>query len=440
MKTSKKFIYFFLFGLVFLRYSISFLIITSFPKLSATFSLSNLQLGTIISIYYLTSIIFIFYWLYLFKKYRSPYKVFLVSSFLWVLGSIFFGFSQNYLLLLIFAAIIGAGIESTTIYSLLILFKISTKSSQGKIFSLFISIQGIGSLFGAFITSYFEDVLNFSWGFVFVFIGLISCIYLIISGLLLTKYRGLEDFENFKKIGYDLKLRDFRKVLNKKTNQFLVIIWIYSTPIIFILNTWTQKYFLNFHGLSQMEASLSYIFLSGGEFLGMMVGGLFFDSLYSDKHYKKIYIAIAGTLISIPLLLMGFFIPWTKESLTQKQDVLNIAFNLFSFALQNSVVFFSYITLFFGFFSFAVIYPLFLILINDCNEEEDKSTMISLRNFLMITGQIVSPFIGGILIDTFSILFTLVIVPIFLIIPLTHLILMRNTIKNDFLTDNRHNK
>lgn len=435
MNINKSVVYFSLFGLVFFRFSISFLIITSFPKFAEDLDLNNFQLGTIVSVYYLSSVCFLFVWIYLFGKY-SRYKIFIANSLIWIIGSVLFGISQNYLSLLITAGILGCGIEASNVFIILILFQMVSKTAQGKTFSLFITVEGLGSLFGIFITSYFEDILNYTWNSVFVFIGFISFIWLIVSGTLLFNFRQVKTIISpyLEQLGYILNFKDLKNIFNKKTNRFLIILWLYSVPIVTILNIWTQKYFIDYHSVSQMEASLSFIFLSGGEFLGMVFGGLLFDKYYSEKNYNKIYIVLISSLISIPLFIIGFSIYWRKNSLTTDEDLISLALNLFIFALENYIIFTSYIVLFLAFFCFAIMYPFFLIIINDCNNESAKNSMIGMRNITKIIGLTISPLIGGLIIDNFSILITMLIVPFFLIIPLVHIFLMRKTIENDFLS------
>jgi len=402
------------------------------------FNLNNFQLGTIISVYFLMSVIFLFIWIYLFGKY-SKFKIFLLSSFLWVLGSILFSFSQNYVHLLIFSAIIGCSIEASAIFVLLMLFQISPNQKQGKVLALFMIIQGAGGIFGVFLTATFEDLLGFSWNFVFLFIGIISLIWVIMSGVLFLKTEKfnilIEPY--FEKGGYILNFKLFRESLQRKTNLNLIIIIFYSTPFIFFLNLWIQKYFHDYHSLTQMEAAISYIFLSGGEFLGIIFGGFLFDKYYSRDNYNKIFIIIFGIFLSIPLLFIGFLIFWKKPFESSGVGLIDIALNLFHYTFTNPLIFVSYIMLFIGFVCFGLIYPFFLILINDCNNDNEKGTILGIKNLIEIMGQALSPIIGGLIADNFSILIVMLFVPLFLIIPLIHLILMRKVIEADFFSINK---
>jgi len=438
MRINKYITYTFLFGLIFFKQSISFLIITSFPNLAENFDLNHIELGTIVSVYYLSSIVFMFFWIYLFGKY-SRQKIFLINSLVWILGIIIFGFSQHYIHLLIISAIIGCGIEASTVFILLILLQMTPNESEGKLFSFYITIQGLGALFGIFITSYFRDILNYDWSFVFIFIGFFSLLWLIIAGIILIESKNVKNeiTPYLEQLGYNLNLNEIKKIFNIKTNRSLVIIWLYSVPIVTFLNVWLQIYFQEYHLLSQMEASLSFIFLSGAEFLGIVFGGFLYDKYYSTKHYKKIYIAVISSIISIPLLVFGFLIYWKKNSLSTDIDLLSLAFDLYFFAINNTPVFVSYIILFLGFFSIALMYPFFLIIINDCNDDAGKNSMIGLQKIILIIGNVISPVIGGFLIVNFSILITMIIVPFFMIIPILHLFLIRNTIEKDFLLNIR---
>ena len=61
--------------------------------------------------------------------------------------------------------------------------------------------------------------------------------------------------------------------------------------------------------------------------------------------------------------------------------------------------------------------------------------MLGIRNIILIIGQVISPLIGGLIIDFSSILTVMLIVPIFLIIPMLHLFFMRNQIEKEFLAN-----
>jgi len=436
LKFYKNILYTLLLGFVFLRFSVSFLIITSFPELGSTFELNNFQLGTLISLYFLTSAIFIFIWIRLFGKY-SKFKIFIISSIIWISGTIFISFSENYPTLLISSCIIGIGIESSAIIILLILFQITPKENQGKILSIFMAAQGAGGIFNVFLTAYFEDILNLEWNFIFFFIGGISLLWFIITVLMLAKFKQLKVIiiPSLEKIRYDFNAKMLKRIIRKKTNLNLIILLMYSVPIVFFFSLWIQLYYIDYHSLTQMEAAISYIFLTGGEFLGMIIGGLLYDKVHSGSNYKKIYIAFIGLLISIPLLAIGFLIFWEKNHLNTQNNLISLVINLLDYVLKDIAAFSSYVMLFIGFFSFAFIYPFFLILINDCNDENDKGTMIGFRNLIEIIGQGISPLIGGFIADIFSISVVLVMVPIFLILPLIHLLYISRIVQKDLIAE-----
>ncbi|MFW6311792.1 MAG: MFS transporter, partial [Nanoarchaeota archaeon] len=103
-------------------------------------------------------------------------------------------------------------------------------------------------------------------------------------------------------------------------------------------------------------------------------------------------------------------------------------------AVRNYEVFMSYVLLFLGFMALGVMYPFFLIVINDCNREKGKTVMIGLRDFTNILGQIIGPILGGFIADILSVQYVLLLVPIFLIIPWIHLRIRKKDIESDFLS------
>jgi len=265
-------------ALIFLKSSVSYLLITSFPILELIFSLSHFQLGLIISIFYLFGLIFTFIWIYLIER-KSFLKVTFIGTLIWIIGCILFSISPNYIFLLLSAAVIGLGIECTTVAALIYILNYTPKNNEGKAFSFYISIQGVGSLFGIFLTSVFSETLQLNWNFVFLFVGLLSLFVLLIIFILFKVQKvSLIDYRfDFEKVGYKFEFRSFGEALKKKTNLGIFLLLILATPFFMLFNVWLQKYFQEIHNLSQMEAALTYIFLSGGEFLGMIIGGYLID-------------------------------------------------------------------------------------------------------------------------------------------------------------------
>ena len=315
----------------------------------------------------------------------------------------------------------------------------SPKEKQGKVLTLYILIQGAGSIFGVFITANFEDILGLSWNYVFLVIGTISLIGVLIAALIFSRFKKVSDViaPLLDKIGYNLSFKSFRRIIGKRTNKNLLIQLLYVFPIIAFFNLWIQKYFQDYHSLTQMEAAISFIFLTGGEFLGMIVGSFLYDKFYTTKNYKKIYIPMLSILVSIPLFYFGFWINWRWNSNNIDSNLVDVSLGLLDFALANNYAFICYSLLFFGFFAFAFTYPFQLIVINDCNTENDKSTMIAMRNLLELVGLAISPIMGGLIADNFSILIVMIFIPIFLIVPVVHLFFMKKIIEKDFILINK---
>jgi MFS family permease len=380
--------------------------------------------------------IFTFIWIYFFGKY-SKLKVFLLSSLIWTIGTILFTFSENYFQVLILSAIIGIGVESSSIMILMILFQVTSKKSEGKMLATFIGVQGAGSLFGVLITAYVEDILNLSLNYIFLIIGIISLSWVCLSGFLFLRItRKNEEIDtHLDKIKYRFNLKKFLQIIKKRSNLALIILFLYSVPFIFFFSLWLQKYFLEIHSLSQMEAAMSYVFLTGAEFLGMIFGGFLFDKLYSKNHYKKIYLPVVGIAIAIPLLIIGFSLSWERGAVNSADNLIEISLNLFNFAISDSIVFISYIFLFLGFFFFAFIYPFSLLVINDCNSQEEVAPMLGMQKLLEIVGQSISPLIGGLIADKYSTLMVMLTTSIFLFLPIINLLLVKKTFEKDFLSN-----
>jgi len=383
---------------------------------------------------------FVFIWLYFFEKY-SKFKIFILSNFIWIIGCILFSFSQNYCHLLFFTVFIGIGVEAPSILILLIIFQITLNKNQGKIISAFIAIQGFGSISGVFIAAYFEDLLHLQWNFIFFYIGLITIIWLFFTGVFLYKMNILKNIfsDKLNSLGYSFNFTKIKYILKKKPNIGLIILLIYSIPIVFFFNLWIQKYFQEYHNLTQMEAAISYIALTGSEFLGMVFGGFLYDKFYSEYHYKKFYIAIISLSISIPMFFGGFIIYWKKSIPSKEENLIDLSLNLLNYVISNNYVFISYIFLFIGFFLFALIYPFLLIIINDCNNENEVGIMLAIKNLIEVLGQAISPIIGGLISDLFSILTVMMIIPFFLIIALFNLLIIKNAIRMYFISKNKIN-
>jgi len=424
-----KLYYLLLFGILLLRSSINFILITSFPSLQNNFYFNELELGLILATFYLMSAISIFFWILIFSK-NSQNPVILISSLIWIGGIIGFAFSTSFFEFLLYSAIIGFGIESCSLLLLSLILQAIKLENQGKIISTIFAVKGIGSFIGVLFTFIFSNILNLKWNFIFIVISVISLVWIsVLSILIRTLAKNKNDkIKDLKTTGFYLNFELVKKTFKRKGNKTILLMSLYIYPAVFIYNIWIQIYFQKIHNLSQFEASLLFLTIFGIQFMGFMIGGFLYDFFYSKTNYNKLYISAMSLLIAAPVLLIGFLIPWKKSSIQDSNNIFIVIFKLINQSLINFPMLISIILIFIGSFFYAIMFPILLILINDCNRSEEKSVMLGMNNVLEILGYTTAALVGGLITVLFSLEMVMLLIPIIMLWTSFHMVLKKKVL------------
>jgi MFS family permease len=206
-------------------------------------------------------------------------------------------------------------------------------------------------------------------------------------------------------------------------------------PINGFNNIWLQKYYIEIRGLNQLMATISVVFTSGAEFLGLVLGSKITDKFSEKTPGKRLFIGFIAALIAAPLFLIPFLLIWTLTAHpTIGMNFIEICWYMFISAMKNYQIFLSYILLFFGFFFLAFIGPIIIPALSDFNQSEHKNLAINFCLVIYYFSWVISPILGGIIGDRFSLKHIFLLAPfIYAIVSLLFLVAYRITLRNGLL-------
>ena len=420
-----------LMGFAFFRYSIMAIIVASYPFIETEFSLSFFELSLINVIFYSVSFFSSYFWLYLAGK-TSNSIAFISGSLLWMIPVMLISLSKSFFMFIFFVALVGAGTESTNIVLYNYFIGLKFNRTFARAYSLITIVQGAGGVFGAFFTAQIQDIMDLEWRMVFFYIFLIIIsLWFIIAFIILFRPKKLNVVMTNKK-SYSITFLRLIQIIKQKKNLLVYLILIISSVGLSYLNVWTQKYFQTVHGVSQTISVISFIFLSGGEFLAYVVGGFVFDKLRKMNNKIFPYLGFLSLFISAILFTISLSIPWILEEVAG-ENFIEICWNLLLSAFNDIKIALFYISIFLAFFSFTFSIPFLIGVLNFTNNHEDRNVLIYVWNTLLVVLYLIFPPIGGIIADNFGLRIMFFVIPFslyFALIPIISLTKITKSLYN----------
>jgi MFS family permease len=395
------------------------ILISSFDPIQKNFNINYFELGLIVTIYYFFSFLGASFWSFQMSK-NSRIDIIKICSIFWLVGIFFISFSKLYFMILIGSSFLGFSLESIPLITLNIIGIISNNNNKGFWNSLYWIFQGSGGVFGIFITGLLYGLYKIDWRIILcsivllLFIALLNIIKLVkrenelqINSDLIDTPIGI-----MKHDGMKFNFNQIFIFLKNKVNIVLIIYFLVYVPIIYFNNVWIQKNWIDIHNLSQSLASISMLFTSGGEFLGLIFGGFLIDKIMKKKKYSILFwLGIIVCFLSAPMFYFGYSIQWTiVNDYDNDLNFIQLCWFLFQTAIHDYDILISYLSLFIGFISISMIIPLYYTILMRENEGETLNIGINIIIILTNFGYFISPILGGILSDYMGLSFTLLLV------------------------------
>lgn len=405
VKTFKNKWLFLLFFLI--KSSINQIIITSYPLIQEDFELNLSQLGLIATFYSMASFIGQSVWINYFEK-NQRYPLLKVSTLIWLIILFVISLeSINYNLFLILIIIIGFFIESTNMFVYRIIIVEKDVLVSGKKYSSISAIQGAGGLIGALVAGQLQGFFKIPWRQIFLFLAIFLFTMVILLLIKLRKFPEIHFISTHNE--------PWRNILKIPLNRIILIITGTTLFCFAMLNSWIQKYFQEFHGLSQQGSVLFMAIFAFGQFLGFILGGFIVDHLYKTKHTIFRYFGLILVIITSSCMTIGFLIPWNIQLGQDSQDYLHLALETIKLALSDSRVFWTIVLVFIGNLINAFAPYLYLI-IRVKNEEEVGYRIISIIFLINTLSQFICPVLGGLFGDLFGLRILMVACPIVILL------------------------
>ncbi len=409
-------------ALNFFHMSILAIFVTSFPLLQADFGVSNFELSLISTIYYSLSYFLQNIWINLAGKYSNG-VVLIVGSLFWITPLLFIPFVTSYIQVLIIVGLIGIGAQSIVVVINNYFVSMEIKDNFAKTNSMLTIIQGAGGVFGTFFAASLQDMANLPWTTPFLYIFVLSLIFLIVNLVFLHLIHKKNISINFIQEKYVFNFKTIKRLLKMKINRLAIIIALLSIIPLTFLNIWTQVYFIHEHGVSQSIAMISFVFLSGAEFLGFLFGGYYFDYLKKNNKSNYRYFGFYGFSIAIVFFIIGLSIDWTLTHVPG-DNFIELCINLFLAAIRDFRIALFYISFFLAYFSYTFIEPYIFAILFFENKDDDRKMMINLAHTVITLSYLIGPVVGGVIADAFGFTVMFFIVPMALFVSLIPLFLL----------------
>jgi MFS family permease len=420
-----------------------FIIITSFPPIQAQYNLNNTQLGSIISVFYLFGLFGSFFWTILLGKDISHMKTFTSGGIICIFGYLIIFFNISYGFLIFSMVLISFGGESLNIIVLNYYMENIKRERSGISVAIYFIVQGLGGMLGTFISGIFEGIYSINWNVILGAVGLLLSIFIAVIIILLKKNprtkqsgKGLNYDEMSELILQPLENKITKDLLKKtvfnKINFSIFLFLLIFIPINLFNNIWLQKFWIEEHNLTQTMASISIIFTSAGEFLGLVVSGINTDKIKKEENLMHAKHAALGSFLAAPFIFIAYLLVWEFDPIpTQNMNYIEICWFMFLNAFSDISIFFSYFFLFLGFFILQFVGPIFLIMLMKNNSSETKPLAINIAIITINIGQFIGPILGGWIGDNYGLQNTLLIVPIIYVITSVIYINIYFRIKNN---------
>ncbi len=409
----------------FFKASVISVIITSYPLILHEYNLTFTDLGLIATIYYTCAFIGSILWTSLTGR-MSRLGIFGIGGCIWSCGTIFIIISNSYVSLLILSGIIGLGVESTTLMILNAIIDTSSPTNRGRRQSYFWIINGVGTIFGWIFAGILEGIYSFNWKIPLILIGIFALIAtLLVSRVFnsqvqksknIVEQSGLTTF--FQQMDGKVTKSMLRDVLTNPINCLLLVACLIFFPFNSNNNIWLQQYFISVHELTQPMATIAIVFTSGGEFLGLLIGGWFIDKYLQKIPHKRLGLAIILTIVNAPLFFFAFYIPWQMASgVGANTGYIDLIISMVTEALQDPNIFLAFILMFFGFFVLTILSIIVPLAIIDYNSPRTRTLSLNLMIITFNSGWIIGPILGGYIGEVYGLKALFLIEPfIFLII------------------------
>jgi len=344
----------------------------------------------IIAISLITSAATMIIWGYFGDKY-SKKNVLIISTLIWIAACLYIFFIPNisFTQLLVGQIFFGLGFGAVWPICYSLLGDIVKPESRGKVFSVVNMTIGAGLVIGLFLGSAFPEINNWQMPFLLISIigiGLIGMLFFIGTDL---KRGGAEhELKDVLEEGaiytYEISRAHLKAIWKKKSNINMFLQGIPGMIPWAVLLIAMPTYF-QFLGFDKASASLIVVLSQVTNVFGALWAGWYGDRLALKSQKSRVLMVAHTILIPIPFFVAAFLLPYPMVAPNSGLDTF----------FAHPIFLIGFLLLNFGSFFAAAAGVNWYAIVEEFNEPEIRSTIISFHALTDRVGNAIGPFIAA---------------------------------------------
>lgn len=363
---------------------------------------SDAALGTVTAVYILIVAIAAVLWGYRGdQKKRKPLLFW--GTLVWVTAMLLTTTSQTFLQFLLFQMLTAVGVGGISSLGFSVVSDLVPAHRRGLALSLWSVSQGIGASLGALLAG---TVGAFDWRYPFWIIAAAGLLFAILFLFTQEPLRGQAEpelqpiFSQGKRYEFRISRADIAQILQQSSNRWLLLqsfffalaygstVWI---PRWAIARVQAEGYTLE---TATIVGNLIIALLSLGGFTAVLSGHLG-DRWQKRNGQGRVRLAMIGLLVSAPLYVWLYFIPFRNLSLPEPASFWELVTAVLLAFLNNGWVILAFVVAFTAVTFQSADPPNWAAMITDVNLPEHRGTIIGLSRLFRAAGNALSVWLAG---------------------------------------------
>lgn len=369
---------------------------------------SDAALGSVTAVYILIVAVAAVFWGYRGdQKSRKPLLFW--GTLVWVSAMLLTTLAQSFPIFLLFQMVTAVGVGGISSLGFSVVSDLVPAHRRGLALSLWSVSQGIGASLGALLAG---TVGAFDWRYPFWIIAGMGLLFALLFLFTREPLRGQAEpqlksvFAQGKTYDYRISRADIAVILRLASNRWLLwqsffyalaygsTVWI---PRWAIARVQAEGYSLE---TATIVGNLIIALLSLGGFTAVLSGHL--GDRWQGDGRGRVRLAALGSLISAPLYVWLYFIPFRNLALPQGGTFLTLALAVLHAFVSNGWVILAFVVAFTAVTFQSADPPNWAALITDVNLPEHRGTIIGISRLFRAVGNAISVWLAGWLFASFT--------------------------------------
>lgn len=363
---------------------------------------SDTALGTVTAVYILTVAIAAVLWGYRGDQ-RSRKPLLFWGTLVWVTAMFLTTTAQNFTHFLLFQMITAVGVGGISSLGFSVVSDLVPAHRRGLALSLWSVSQGIGASLGALLAG---TIGAFNWRYPFWIIAAVGLFFALLFLFTREPLRGQAEpqlqpmFTQGRRYEFRITRADIAHILQQSSNHWLLLqsffyalaygatVWI---PRWAIARVQAEGYTLE---TATIVGNLIIALLSLGGFTAVLSGHLG-DWWQKRNDQGRVRLAIIGLLLSAPLYIWLYFIPFRNLTLPEPAGFWQLVTAVLAAFLNNGWVILAFMVAFTAVTCQSADPPNWAAMITDVNLPEHRGTVIGISRLFRAVGNALSVWLAG---------------------------------------------